>query len=266
VIVSLSVLALAAALAADPPPPPEAPPAWSASEVDPAADPAAEPGAPTDDPERSAAEVSGLIQRCVEAYGGERGLVRLARVRGEGTTSSALHAGDRGRFVRVYQRTGRLRVEVQFPHSSPELRLLDGGRAWRYGEEARRPFVLAMQLHAARLDLPALLSIWEARVEDRGALPFEGVALRVLALEIAPGVVVEAGIDPATGRILRTRGTAQSGPRRLEFVTVYREFRAVDGVLVPLREASWANGQPTGEVVLERVELLDEVPEETFRP
>lgn len=264
---SLSALLLAVALVAPDPAPPGGPPAGAAAGTDSnAGAPAAPPGAGTAEPERPVDEVAGLIQRCVEAYGGQRALVRLARVRSEGTASSTLHAGERGRFLRVHERPGRLRLEIQFPRSSRELRLLDGGRAWRYGEEAPRPVLLAMQLHAARLDLPALLSSWEARVEDRGSLPFEGTALRVLALEIAPGMVVEAGIEPGTGRILRVRATAPSGPRLLEFVTAYRDFRAVDGVLVPFHEAGWANGEPTGDVALEQVELLDEVEEGAFRP
>ena len=127
----------------------------------------------------------------------------------------------------------------------------------------------AMILQAARLDLPALLAARGAQVKDaRHRSSSTGRRLRVLALEVAPGLVVEAGIDPATGRILRSRGrrAAGAGPP-VEFVTTYSDFRTVDGVLVPFHEENWANGsKTTGETVLERVEFPREFPPDLFRP
>ncbi len=206
-----------------------------------------------------------LVARCVEAYGGKRAVVRLARSRSEGTVTSLLHPGQPGRIARLYERSGRLRVEIAFPGAPVEIRVLDGGRGWRFGEEVGGPFLASMILQAARLDLPALLAAWERKLEDRGTWQLEGKTLRVLALEVAPGVTVEAGIDPATGRILRSRGTA-AGAMPLEFVTTYSDFRKVDGVLFAFHEGNWANGSTTGETVLEEVELLASVPASAFRP
>lgn len=242
---ALAALVLATAPAVDAPAPPAAPPGARA--------PARPP------------EVRALIERCVGAYGGRKAVVRLARVREEGTVTSLLHPGQPGRITRVYQRSGKLRVEIAFPGAPVEVRVLDGGRGWRFGEEVGGPFLMSMVLQAARLDLPALLAAWENKVEDRGTLDHEGTALRVLALEVAPGVVVEAGIDPATGRILRSRGTSRGGAP-VEFVTTYSDFRRVDGVLVAFREGNWANGRTTGETVLERVELPAQVDPAAFRP
>lgn len=214
----------------------------------------------------AAATPAELVARCVEAYGGKKAVVRLARNRSEGTVTSLLHPGQPGRIARLYQRSGRLRVEIAFPGAPVEIRVLDGGRGWRFGEEVGGPFLASMILQAARLDLPALLAAWQQKLEDRGTWELDGKTLRVLALEVAPGVTVEAGIDPATGRILRSRGTAKGGPMPLEFVTTYSDFRKVDGVLVAFREGNWANGSATGETVLEEFELLASVPPEAFRP
>ncbi len=204
-----------------------------------------------------------LVARCVEAYGGKKAVVRLARSRSEGTVTSLLHPGQPGRIARLYQRSGKLRVEIAFPGAPVEIRVLDGGRGWRFGEEVGGPFLASMILQAARLDLPALLAAWEQKLEDHGTWELDGKALRVLALEVAPGVTVEAGIEPATGRILRSRGTSTGG---LEFVTTYSDFRKVDGVLVAFREGNWANGSATGETVVEKFELLASIPPEAFRP
>jgi hypothetical protein len=206
------------------------------------------------------------VSRCVEAYGGKKAIVRLARLREEGTVSSnILHPGAPGRLHRVYQRSGKLRVEIAYPGEPIEIRVLDGGRGWRFGEEVSGPPLVAMILQAARLDLPALLAAWESKVQDLGSVEHEGKTLRVLALEVAPSVVVEAGIDPETGKILRSRGVGH-GQMPLEFVTTYSDFRKVDGVLVAFREGNWANGRSTGETVLEKVELPAEIPASTFQP
>ena len=101
---------------------------------------------------------------------------------------------------------------------------------------------------------------------DQGEVTHEGRKVRVLGIEIAAGMRVEAGMDPGSGRILYARGLARAGPRELELFTVYHDFRTVDGVLVPFREEGWANGEPTGDVELSTVEFPDDVPESAFEP
>jgi hypothetical protein len=213
-----------------------------------------------------ASGVHALVERCVEAYGGRKAIVRLARIREEGTvTSQILHGGAVGKLTRVYQRSGRLRVAIAYPGAPEEVRVLDGSRGWRFGEEVEGPFLVSMILQAARLDLPSLLAAWEGKVQEAGTVEHDGKTLRVLAIEVAPGLRVEAGLDPDTGRILRSRGVG-TGAMPLEFVTSYSDFRTVDGVLVAFREGNFANGRTTGETVLEKVEFPGTIPEATFRP
>jgi hypothetical protein len=216
--------------------------------------------------ERPAASAAALVRRCVAAYGGERGEVRLARVRVEGTVTSKLAPGELGKYSRVFARSNRLRVEVRFPRAQGEVRILDGSRGFRYGEPAPAAVTAALQLQAARLALPALLKEWESRADDRGEVTHEGTPVRVLGLELAQGLLLEIGIEPQSGRIRYVHGVGRVGPRPLDLFTVYRDYRTVDGVLVAFREEGWANGEPTGEVRLEKVEFPDEVGEETFKP
>ncbi|HYD39541.1 MAG TPA: hypothetical protein VEB43_01835 [Anaeromyxobacter sp.] len=250
-------LALAVALAAG-----ETSPVPQAEPLPGAPPPAQEPKAPA--PERETTEV--LLRRCMNAYGGSRARVRLGRVRATGKLSSRLHPGETGAFSRTFVRGRGVRIEVAFAGSAPEVQVLDGARAFRYGEPAPKPVSAALHLEAARLDLPALLEDREAEVQDQGEVEHEGHKLRVLGLELAGGARIEAGIDPKTGRILYARGLAQTGPRELELFTVFRDFRTVDGILVPFREEGYANGEATGDVVLSAVELLDEVAEGVFEP
>lgn len=225
----------------------------------PAAAPAAS-GAPTRDGQDA------LIGRIVAAYGGRDALARAKAFRQEGSVTSLLHPGTRGRIERAYARSGRLRVVTRFPGAPDEVRVIDGGRGWRNGEPSDGARLAAMVLQAARLDLPALLDAWRQRVVDRGEADLEGRRVRVLALEVGPGLTVEASVDPATGRILRSTSSGPGPGVPLQFVTDYSDFRTVDGVLFAFHEGNWANGSVTGETVLESVKVTATLPERTFRP
>ena len=218
-------------------------------------------------PPAPAGDVGALVQRCVAAYGGKAAIAKAARSRVEGSvTSVVLHPGETGRIVRFYERPGRLRVEIAYGGGPPEVRVIDGARGWRNGEEATGPRLDAMLLQAARLDLPVLLQASQGKLKDGGSAILEGRKVRLLALEPGPGLLVEAAIDPATGRILRSRGASTSGPMPLEFVTTYSKFKLVQGVLVPMREENWANGKSTGVTKVQKVTFPKAFVDGTFRP
>jgi len=208
--------------------------------------------------------VNALVQRCVAAYGGPTALQRGARVRQQGTVTSLLHPGEKAALVRLYDRVRGLRVEVAWK-SGAEARVLTGGRGWREGEPVEGPPLWAMMLQGARLDLPALLRAAGGQLADLGTVQHEGKTLRALGVPLGHGLMVEAHIDPATGRILRSRG-ASSGAPPVEFVTTYSDFREVEGLLVAFREGNWASGKATGETVLTRVTFLEQVPARAFEP
>jgi hypothetical protein len=233
----------------------------------PAAALAVEPGgAGAPAPRKGLEPVGAVVRRCVDAYGGKPGFARSAVRREEGRVTSLLHPGDAGRIVRSFARPGRLRVEVAFPGSDPEVRVLDGARGWRGGEEATGPKLDAMVLQAARLDVVALLAVPGTKITDGGTAMVKDTVVRVLSFEPAPGLTVEAQIDPKSGRVLRTRGSSGGPHVPVAFETTYGEFRKVDGVLVAFHEWNWANGRTTGETVLEKVEFPRELPKGTFEP
>jgi hypothetical protein len=213
-------------------------------------------------------DVASLVQRCVAAYGGAAAIARSARSQIEGTvTSVVLHPGETGAIARAYERPARLRVEIAYPSGKGgEVRVLDGATGWRNGEGVQGPRLEAMVLQAARLDLPALLQSSVAKLRDGGAAEVRGKAVRLLALEPAPGLLVEAAIDPATGLILRSRGASTIGPAPLEFITTYSEFEKVEGVLVPMREENWANGRSTGVTVVKKISFPAAMPTWMFKP
>jgi hypothetical protein len=230
-----------------------------------AVSPPTSPAGPTAPAAAKGEDVPARVQRGVAAYGGKEALARAGVTRQDGRVTSLLHQGQ-GKIVRAYVRPGKLRVETRWPDGTGEVRVLDGGTGWRDGEPAAGPPLAAMILQAARLDLPALLSAWVAKVEDRGTGEVDGKPVRILSLQPAPGLVVQAEVEIATARVLRSRGTSSDPGMPLAFETTYADFRKVDGVLVPFLEKNWANGRSTGETVLEKVTFPKTLPEGMFRP
>lgn len=212
--------------------------------------------------------VEALVDLAISAYGGEEALATAGKVVQRGTVTSTMRGGVEGRLLRMYQRPVRLRVEIDYPGTDAEVRILDGGRGWRNGGEASGPMYRAMLLQAARLGMPAVLSEFRASLKDRGIVEREGRERRVLALNFHRGLEVRAEIDPATGRVLRSEGTISSpdGNVTLRFATEYSDFREIDGILVPFHEVNWAQGRRTGETRLDSVEFEMDLPPGAFHP
>lgn len=213
--------------------------------------------------------LSQLLKHAFDAYGGLSKLQRWnARVEEGRVTSLIMQGGQTGRLRRTFERPGKLRVEIAYPGQEPEVRVLDGARGWRNGiEVSGTPRWAAMVLQAARLDLPRLLAEKRLELVDAGAVKRGGQRLRAALLPLGGGMTLTVELDPKTGRILRSSGKVDAGPgMALEFATDYSDFRRVDGALVPFREANFAQGQRTGDTVLERVELLRDAPQGSFRP
>jgi len=218
-------------------------------------------------PALAAGALDGLIDRTVKAYGGEEALRKSAAVRETGKVTSLLRGGVAGDIVREFERPDRLRVVIRYG-SDTEVRVFDGKTGWREGRVVTGPPLDAMVLQSARLALPLILLDRKTDLVDRGTPAVGGKEVRTLELPLGNGLTLTVGIDPASGRIVRSSGVGGlgMGGKPLEFVTRYYDYRFVDGVLHPFREENYANGFVTGETTLSTVEVLDSFPQGTFRP
>lgn len=208
-----------------------------------------------------------LVDRVLAAYGGKAALERAVAVRETGRVLSTMRGGRAGTLLRAFERPGRLRVEIAYPEETPEIRVLDGAQGWRDGKRSAGPPFAAMVLQAARLGLPLGLDANRAKLRDLGSAVEDGKPVRSLELPVGDGMTLTVGIDPDSGRIVRSAGRAPGGPGgAIEFVTLYDDFRTVDGVLFPFREVNVAMGQKTGDTILEKIETLPALPPGTFRP
>jgi hypothetical protein len=173
--------------------------------------------------------------------------------------------GHTGHIHRAYQFPDRLRIEIIYSENDNELRVLMGPRAWKKGKAVKGTFYSAMLLQAARLGLPHTLLTHREKLQDGGDyVSRAGTTLRGVELPFHGNLRLTAGVDPQTGRILESRGTIGAPGKAMEFITVYDDFRMVEGRLFAFREAHYAMGRPMGRTQIERIEVMDELPEELF--
>ena len=180
-------------------------------------------------------EVAALVARVVEAHGGRSALEKYPAMFQEGEVT-AHESADKGRLTRIFERPRRLRVVISYPGNRPEMRMLDGSRAWRDLQEVTgTPPASAMVLQAARLDLPLSLARAVGRLVDEGTLERDGKKLRALTLPLGEGMTITAEIDEASGRIQRSVARMPAGAGSLEFVTAFSDYRKVSGTWVAFR-------------------------------
>lgn len=205
--------------------------------------------------------VAALVDKTVQAYGGVKQLSRPLVLRQTGKLTSTMRGGAGGHIERVFQAPQRLRVEVGYAQELPEVRVLVGERCVRGGREVQGPPRDAVLLQAARMALPLLLEEKKGQLKDLGSSERNGAKVRTLEVPLAGSLTLAVEVEPATGHIVRSVGRSAQG---LEFIAEYADFRKVDGVLVPFTERTFAMGQHTSDITLEKVEYLQQVPAGAF--
>ena len=160
--------------------------------------------------EAGAENVSMLADKVVAAYGGQAALEKVAAIREEGKVEATMRVGSSGLVVRTYARPSKLRIQIGEAPKFTEVRVLNGPKGWRNGQESTGVSYEAMVLQAARLDLPWLLTKNKSKLVDKGPLERDGRRLQVIELPLENGLSVSAGIDPASGRILFSTGTTKT--------------------------------------------------------
>jgi hypothetical protein len=211
----------------------------------------------------AAEDVSALVEKVGEAYGGRAALERTATVRESGTVQAAMRMGSSGPVVRLFTRPMKLRVEV----GTNEVRLVDGPKGWRNGKEVTGMQYEAMVLQAVRLDLPWELLTHKDKLVEKEARELDGRHLRVVELPLDNGLSVSAGIDPDTGHILWSSSDSTGGAMGgMNFETHYDDFRKVEGLLFAFKEANLVHGTKTADTTLTKIELLKSPPAGAFEP
>ena len=218
------------------------------------------PGAAAD-----AVDTGLLLDKVTKAYGGVERLAETTVWQQYGTTVSAIHPQP-GEVHRAFRYPDRLRIEISYEDGSSDLRILSGAVAWNKGAQVSGGMYSAVLLQAARLGLPNTLIDHRNRLRDTGIMTGRnGKSLRSLELAFHGSLRLLVGIDPETGHILESRGFVETGQgHAMEFAATYDDFRMLGGRLFAFRETHYMMGKQSGQTLLERIELAEQLPEELF--
>jgi hypothetical protein len=197
-----------------------------------------------------------LLAKVAAAYG----TTAPAAIVEEGTTTS-FRRGD-GKLLRQYQSPDRFSIRIDYSTGS-EARVMVGEKAWQQGMPANPMLRGAIALQVARIALPWNMLAKRSSLVDLGPVASGGHAIE-FPLEEQLKLVVE--VDPASGRILRSRGIYRMGEGTMEFATAYSDFRTINGRLHAAREEHYAMGQHTGYSVIEKVSYPKNLPDSAFTP
>ncbi len=226
------------------------------------APPPARPAAAANAATPAVVTAASLVDGIVAAYGGKPALDAARALRMTGTVESPTRG--KGDLVRSLERPDRLKIEVHYA-AAREIRLLDGGSAWQNGKPVQGLAARAMALQAYRLDLPSLLGRLKDKVKDRGPGEHAGKPVQGLSLSLPDELEVTALVDPGTFHIVRSETSVGTGGERVTFITNYSDFRRAGDVLVAYAEENFAGKVATGVTKFEKIEVLPELPEATWK-
>lgn len=197
-----------------------------------------------------------LVDRILEAYGGETAWKKAAAIRQTGTVASAMH-GD-GKLVREWVSPANLRISIDYAESREE-RVVTGLTGSRNGVPVEGQQLVAMLLQCSRIALPSLLIGHRPLLQRLEPRQRNGRTFEVIAVPLGPEMSIELEADPASGRILRSIGRARvpNVPQPLEFIAVYDDFRMTQGRLFAFHEENYASGFRTGTTKLDRIEVVE---------
>ncbi len=197
------------------------------------------------------AAVADVVAQVVKAYGGEKKLRSVTGYHASGEQWAAM-SNQTIQAERWFGRPDRLRLKLAYPDHT-EIRLTDGSAGWSGSsddslEPANPMKLMAMRLQSVRLDVPLRLLEQQANIQ---AMEADAVGRIVLRLTIEEGLHIDYHIDPNSFRITRAV-TAMEAPQPMEFAADYDKFKKVDGILVAMKETTYAGETLTSKLELRR--------------
>jgi hypothetical protein len=197
-------------------------------------------------------EIDAVLERMIDAYGGEENLQKLDR-QIQYWDLLAVARNREGTEVRNILLPGRLQVELNYPDRR-EARSLDGDTAIvvfgdRHPSPATPPQRDAMRLQLMRLYSPLALQRRIAHIQ----LQSDGGHFALSLTE--NGLRADYLVNGDNWRIEKVIGTLEMGGRKMQFLTEYSEFEFVEGVLVHHAENKFAGQTNTARLKLRRIEF-----------
>lgn len=214
-----------------------------------------------------ASEATDLAALTIAAYGGPEAIERIKSFKQSGALTSNRY-GKTGTVERTFARPDKLRIDIQIPGAPHETRVLNGERGWRNGREDQPMMAKAMFLQAARLDLPYLIMTAGQNIKMFGPIEGEDTRnLKGLEIPMMDKLRLIAIIDADTGYIVRSHGLILVAPgHEMEFSTVYSGHVERNGTVFAAQEDHFVRGQATGITVLDKSDVVQDLPGAVFLP
>lgn len=213
--------------------------------------------------------VNDIIDKVLEAYGGQKKLTKVTAYYMEGTIYSTMRKKE-SPTTRTFSRPDRLKVVLKYP-GEPEIRILDVNKGWRTGQSGELSSVDgfqldAMVLQAGRANLPWILDEKREKIKLVEPLEKEGKELIGLEITIDKGLMLRVYIQPDSNLIIKSIALLDHPKMKTHFETVYADFKKVKGVLFPFKEENYASGYHTGSTTISKIKINPKISEKEFQP
>lgn len=193
-----------------------------------------------------------VINRMIEAYGGEQNLHKLDNVVQE-WDMVAMMSKRHGTDLRGIRIPGNLMVKLTYP-DKVERRMLEGDTALVSFNDGHPYPATDAQRDAMRLQLMRLYSplALRDRIENI-TLTLEGPLCALTLNE--NGVRADYLVNQENWHIEKVAGTLNMGGQDMQFLTEYSEHEFVDGVLVHRKENKFAGSVNTAQLSLKNIKF-----------
>ncbi|MCW8895162.1 MAG: hypothetical protein OQK48_08010 [Sulfurimonas sp.] len=202
----------------------------------------------------SASELSSenIIQKMIVAYGGENNLEKLASYE-QTWDIEAKTTNKNGTDNRKVMMPDFLSTELIYPHKT-EIRILAKDSATKqFGNrkiQAQGPMLDAMKLQLMRLFNPLVL---KNKLKDITLHVKENSYLISLKNNT---ITAEYFVSKNNFLVEKVIGRLKMGSHKMEFLTIYEDYKSVDGVLVHHKEIKYAGSVNTAIMRLKDMKFI----------
>jgi len=194
-----------------------------------------------------------VIEKMIEAYGGEKNLVQLnnyEQVWHIETKTSDTNGTDK----RTVHLPAFLKTELIYPHKT-EIRILENNIGTKqFGTatiQAQGPMLDAMKVQLMRLFHPLVLK------EKIKAITVSDTPEHFLLALTANSVSAEYYVSKNSYLIEKVIGRLQIGAQTMEFLTLYKDYKPFNGAMVPYTEVKYAGSVNTAVMRLQEMKFTD---------
>lgn len=216
-------------------------------------------------------KMADIVSKHVEAIGGKERIAELAALRASGRVRSGR---DEVRFTLTAARPDKVRIETE-KGSRTLVQGTDGKQPpWEFDTGTWPPVYHAMAAPSAKtfvndseFDDPLVTGAERGFTLEYGGEIDAGAGRKLLRVLVTRKLVETFSVlvDPSTYYIAkRVEFRSSVGGRRLQVVTHYDDFRAVDGVVLPHNIAVSIDGRLVQQMQITKIEANPKLDEQTF--